>query len=702
MSNNNLYDILKNFASLTPKAEAPKPAAEKIYESVEPRGSVSEGIANIESRLAKQFAESDFSKMSSAIQKSGKSKASADAITAAVGREKLGQREMTRRAVAGKKKAAHESVDEGIGDWMAKQANKAFGPGSPTEIAGFASDKDYAQHYDTKEYPAAIQAIAQGGGVGSTLKPNRNTNAEVARAKRQLAHIYRAKGVKIDPSNFDELITNKIKADVAKAMGQQGVTEGEEECPDCECTPCECSTNEGYVHKGTAYGGAAQKDDEDEEDDDKPKSKKLGAPKKKDSERSSASLPFGGKSDTGKHKLPAHKGATTRHSMSDEPPKGTPERAEWEEKKARRDKAAARKKKKVKEGMSRLESRFRELLGEGRMIDESGETLQHILNRFKHEVKNFEAGGDIGENQDFFDALFDYYCDNGEMPYGTAKARTGDPYDWITDRLARELRTNEAAPAVPGTVPTGLGGLGAVPQTVKPQQTGPLAAVKDTVKGMMGHDDVDHWTMTKPQDESMEPTMEAELNELARLAGLKIADEGNAFTGKLAHTEKGGKFDLDGKTYTDTSTLDEGHCPTCDCKPCECNEGNAFGKAVRDAKADGIQPGEKVKVGGHEYPVKESTTLEDIAKLSGIAVEGRDYGDTKIAEPAEFANTPEPEVMPANVMLKGGDGEVAGKEKKMSKNGAARFSDNPMESADPLESLGRRLMQAYNSIKIQK
>ena len=702
MSNNNLYDILKNFASLTPKAEASKPAAEKIYESVNPRGSVSEGIANIESRLAKQFAESDFSKMSAGIQKSGKSKASADAITAAVGREKLGQREMTRRAVAGKKKAAHESVDEGIGDWMAKQANKAFGPGSPTEIAGFASDKDYAQHYDTKEYPAAIQAIAQGGGVGSTLKPNRNTNAEVARAQRQLAHIYRAKGVKIDPSNFDELITNKIKADVAKAMGQQGVTEGEEECPDCECTPCECSTNEGYVHKGTAYGGAAQKDDEDEEDDDKPKSKKLGAPKKKDSERSSASLPFGGKSDTGKHKLPAHKGTTTRHSMSDEPPKGTPERAEWEEKKARRDKAAARKKKKVKEGMSRLESRFRELLGEGRMIDESGETLQHILNRFKHEVKNFEAGGDIGENKDFFDALFDYYCDNGEMPYGTAKARTGDPYDWITDRLARELRTNEAAPAVPGTVPTGLGGLGAVPQTVKPQQTGPLAAVKDTVKGMMGHDDVDHWTMTKPQDESMEPTMEAELNELARLAGLKIADEGNAFTGKLAHTEKGGKFDLDGKTYTDTSTLDEGHCPTCDCKPCECNEGNAFGKAVRDAKADGIQPGEKVKVGGHEYPVKESTTLEDIAKLSGIAVEGRDYGDTKIAEPAEFANTPEPEVMPANVMLKGGDGEVAGKEKKMSKNGAARFSDNPMESADPLESLGRRLMQAYNSIKIQK
>ena len=695
MSNNNLYDILKNFASLTPKAEAPKPAAEKIYESVEPQGSILSGVAKIESRLAKQFAEgAKVDRFVGHVKKSEKSagKSNKDA-------ENIAWATANKRGMLDNKNKK-ESVEEGVVDQVRaanydRLANRSYNQADktkPGQVSVYDVDnmnKGDERSAKAKELRGMSEAEGPGWYVRQEIQTGDPDRVAGPFPNQQQANMWIKSNV--PPKDYEMYDTM-----------EESMTEGKEECPDCECTPCECSTNEGYVHKGTAYGGAAQKDDEDEEDDDKPKSKKLGAPKKKDSERSSASLPFGGKSDTGKHKLPAHKGTTTRHSMSDEPPKGTPERAEWEEKKARRDKAAARKKKKVKEGMSRLESRFRELLGEGRMIDESGETLQHILNRFKHEVKNFEAGGDIGENQDFFDALFDYYCDNGEMPYGTAKARTGDPYDWITDRLARELRTNEAAPAVPGTVPTGLGGLGAVPQTVKPQQTGPLAAVKDTVKGMMGHDDVDHWTMTKPQDESMEPTMEAELNELARLAGLKIADEGNAFTGKLAHTEKGGKFDLDGKTYTDTSTLDEGHCPTCDCKPCECNEGNAFGKAVRDAKADGIQPGEKVKVGGHEYPVKESTTLEDIAKLSGIAVEGRDYGDTKIAEPAEFANTPEPEVMPANVMLKGGDGEVAGKEKKMSKNGAARFSDNPMESADPLESLGRRLMQAYNSIKIQK
>jgi len=37
----------------------------------------------------------------------------------------------------------------------------------------------------------------------------------------------------------------------------------------------------------------------------------------------------------------------------------------------------------------------------------------------------------------------------------------------------------------------------------------------------------------------------------------------------------------------------------------EVEEGNAFSKAVVDAKKDGIQPGEKINVGGKEYPVKE-------------------------------------------------------------------------------------------------
>lgn len=48
----------------------------------------------------------------------------------------------------------------------------------------------------------------------------------------------------------------------------------------------------------------------------------------------------------------------------------------------------------------------------------------------------------------------------------------------------------------------------------------------------------------------------------------------------------------------------------------EPNEGNAFGKAVRDAKADGIQKGEKINVGGKSYPVKEEMKVGDQKKSS--------------------------------------------------------------------------------------
>ena len=36
-------------------------------------------------------------------------------------------------------------------------------------------------------------------------------------------------------------------------------------------------------------------------------------------------------------------------------------------------------------------------------------------------------------------ALYRMYLDTGEMPYGTAKARTGDPDQWMFDQLCRAL-----------------------------------------------------------------------------------------------------------------------------------------------------------------------------------------------------------------------------------------------------------------------
>ena len=69
---------------------------------------------------------------------------------------------------------------------------------------------------------------------------------------------------------------------------------------------------------------------------------------------------------------------------------------------------------------------------------EASDTLEGILSKYSADYAKFKAGGDIDENQDFFDALYAYYSESGEMPYGVQKARDGDPYEWITQRLDHE------------------------------------------------------------------------------------------------------------------------------------------------------------------------------------------------------------------------------------------------------------------------
>jgi len=84
---------------------------------------------------------------------------------------------------------------------------------------------------------------------------------------------------------------------------------------------------------------------------------------------------------------------------------------------------------------------------EGVLRDDTGNTWDHIIDRFRHEVEQFKQGGDMSD--DLYDALYDYYYDHGAMPYGVAKARTGDPYEWISNRLADDLGLDEG---VLGTV----------------------------------------------------------------------------------------------------------------------------------------------------------------------------------------------------------------------------------------------------------
>jgi hypothetical protein len=62
-------------------------------------------------------------------------------------------------------------------------------------------------------------------------------------------------------------------------------------------------------------------------------------------------------------------------------------------------------------------------------------SLDNILKKYSYEYSQFQAGEDLSDFPEFYQDLFEYYCATGEMPYGTMKARTGDPFNWISDRL---------------------------------------------------------------------------------------------------------------------------------------------------------------------------------------------------------------------------------------------------------------------------
>lgn len=237
----------------------------------------------------------------------------------------------------------------------------------------------------------------------------------------------------------------------------------------------------------------------------------------------------------------------------------------------------------------------------------------------------------MGITDDMYETLYDYYTESGEMPYGTAKARDGDPVEWVNDRISELFNK-----------------------------------------------------MEKGQD------MDKDLAEMMRLAGMQAAtkvdeddmEEGNEFSGALAKAKAAGakEFEVDGKKYPvkeDEEQIDE-----CGPMPTEMPMGELTISGSPEALAA------MLKLAGLQAPAMMEQPVEE-------------EKDPRY----EASTTPEEEVMPVQVQIKGGNGEVAGEEKPMHKDGAARFSDNPLamkESIDDLSNMGLDLMKAYESIKIQK
>ena len=63
---------------------------------------------------------------------------------------------------------------------------------------------------------------------------------------------------------------------------------------------------------------------------------------------------------------------------------------------------------------------------------ESG-AVAKIMDKHPQDVAKMKATGDLDSGSDLMMDLMDYYSD--EMPYGTMKARDGDPVEWIMNKL---------------------------------------------------------------------------------------------------------------------------------------------------------------------------------------------------------------------------------------------------------------------------
>ena len=217
-------------------------------------------------------------------------------------------------------------------------------------------------------------------------------------------------------------------------------------------------------------------------------------------------------------------------------------------------------------------------------------------------------------------------------------------------------------------------------------------------------------------------------------------NEGNPFTEKLSKTKKGDTFELGGKKYKDTSSLEECMSPmgngmddegsmslstnmdsngqkniTISATGAKANELAQMlklaglggqGAEQPEAEPQGVmvvaEPEEELdEVSRGEYIKQQDAAAEKSGKDDFNAF-GQEFDTDDIEEekdPRYQANTtPEEHVLPTQALTKGGDGDVAGEEKLQHKHGY-RFGDNPLAMS---ENVSLKLMREYESIKITK
>ncbi len=261
-----------------------------------------------------------------------------------------------------------------------------------------------------------------------------------------------------------------------------------------------------------------------------------------------------------------------------------------------------------------------------------------------------------------------------------------------------------------------------------------MAEIEDHVREKvesMGADDDDG-----PDDEGYDRYDEGKhntLSEMLRLAGLseaKTADKDYDGDGKI----ESGKDEYLGSKIAaakKSGKLKEATCKTCNCSPCECDEKldecmSPLGGPAQSDMSGRMDISTNMSSDGNRSVTinasnEAAVQLMQMLKLAGLDGQGADAPhapdavavvvgaeDAMPGAPEEVAEekderyhantTPEEHVMPVQVQTKGGDGDVAGKEKVMRKHGY-QFADNPLAMS---EGMNRQIMREYEGIKVKR
>ena len=634
MSNqNNLYNILAAFNKATQEtAETPKQQARAIYESVEAKGSITSGVKGVEKKLAEAY-------------------------------------------------ASHK-VDE---VWS--------GPNPDKKSKG--EEKKYVDKLKARNSPKAKKDYDKDGEIESEKD-------EVIGSRRKAAGLAEGR-VKQLQMDLEELTDAefKTKYKMSKAEARKGMNEGIMDEPDTVDTPT------GRIHRAGVggYGNRDVGDDTTIPLAANQVARGRGRPKKADTQamhaardaRRAAAAAAGEKVGRGRPKKNPAGGANSApagtlglHNFLFGPaPKTLPGKPGVKHKMS--DQGTERDRVRSITGESARPSNFKGYLAE------SVGTLDHIMNRFKNEVKRFQSGEDL--DQDLYEALFDYYMDSGEMPYGVAKARSGDPYEWVTQRFDDEIGVTESSyPSQEELDDHHEESLGRrndsihaeaadnepsrarqhytpdVPKTDTPKKTSwlrdPIAAATDRI-----------------YDKIKGVKEDSELNELARLAGIKTTNESASVIS--------GDYDGDGDHDMHDHEVESEDRGTMSVSTNQSSTGTKNVTVTADGEAASALL-DMLKNAG----MGSSDAARDAEqRVTAVVVGGDEMGCEQEVE-EEYANEPAPQYQSTEAMMARGDDMNRQKKQNFPLRAPG---NNPMaEGSDPLANLGRDLMAEYQALKLKK